>query len=123
MIFACIPARGGSVGVPRKNMKSLWGRPLIYWALRAALDSKADMVCVSTDNNYIASYARCYANQNARPNSMVVIRPDAISGGEVSSELAVNYTMINYPFPDRNIPHMGIRHVQDNPRVPALPRF
>ncbi len=86
MIFACIPARGGSVGVPGKNMEKLWGMPLIYWAIKAAFNSKADIICVSTDNPEIASFAiRCGVK--------VVLRPHAISGGEAASELAVNHAI------------------------------
>ena len=86
MIFACIPARGGSVGVPGKNMKPLWGRPLIFWAIRAAVGSRADVICVSTDDPEIASFAVWCGVK-------VVMRPQAISGGEVASELAVNHAI------------------------------
>lgn len=86
MIFACIPARGGSVGVPRKNMKLLWGRPLIYWAIRAAVGSRADVICVSTDDPVIADFAKWCGVK-------AVIRPKAISGGEAASELAVNHAI------------------------------
>lgn len=86
MIFAFIPARGGSVGVPGKNMKKLWGPPLIYWAILAALNSRAEVVCVSTDCLEIASFARwCGAE--------VVMRPAAISGDRDASELAVNHAI------------------------------
>ncbi|CAE8603658.1 unnamed protein product, partial [Polarella glacialis] len=38
-VVAIIPARGGSVSIPLKNIKELAGRPLIDWCVRAALDS------------------------------------------------------------------------------------
>ena len=58
-IVALIPARGGSKGIPRKNLAPLAGRPLIAWTIAAALGS-ADLsrVIVSTDDEEIAKVAR-----------------------------------------------------------------
>ncbi|MEF8848441.1 MAG: acylneuraminate cytidylyltransferase family protein, partial [Candidatus Thermoplasmatota archaeon] len=39
-ILAIIPARGGSKGVPRKNIRLLRGKPLIYYSIKAGLESK-----------------------------------------------------------------------------------
>mmetsp|Transcript_17848 Transcript_17848/g.51959 ORF Transcript_17848/g.51959 Transcript_17848/m.51959 type:complete len:238 (+) Transcript_17848:61-774(+) len=57
-VLAVVPARGGSVGIPLKNIKPLAGRPLLDWCVRAALDSGvfAD-VYVSTDHDQIAAAA------------------------------------------------------------------
>lgn len=53
-----IPARGGSKGLPRKNIKLLAGQPLISWPIRAALASGVvDRVFVSTDDAQIAECA------------------------------------------------------------------
>ncbi len=58
-VLALIPARGGSKGVPRKNILTIAGLPLIAWTIRAA---KASGVCghivVSTDDTEIADIAR-----------------------------------------------------------------
>ncbi|WP_165062269.1 cytidylyltransferase domain-containing protein [Adlercreutzia sp. ZJ154] len=60
-ILALIPARGGSKGIPRKNIKPLNGVPLIAYTIKAALQSKyVDGVCVSTDDDEIAEVARRY---------------------------------------------------------------
>jgi len=57
-IVAFIPARGGSVSIPLKNIKELAGRPLIDWSIRAALDSGIfSEVWVSTDHDGIAEVA------------------------------------------------------------------
>ena len=57
-VVAVIPARGGSKGVPRKNVRSLCGRPLLAWSVTAALDSGAfDSVWVSTDDDEVAEVA------------------------------------------------------------------
>ena len=49
-ILGVIPARGGSKGVPRKNIKELNGKPLIGYTIEAALASKLDRVIISTDD-------------------------------------------------------------------------
>ena len=60
-ILALIPARGGSKGVPRKNIKELCGKPLIAYAIETALGSSfIDRVVVSTDDQEIAEVARRY---------------------------------------------------------------
>lgn len=60
-ILVIITARGGSKGIPRKNIKLLNGKPLISYAIRAALKSKfADRVIVSTDNEEIAKISKKY---------------------------------------------------------------
>lgn len=57
--FALIPARGGSKGIPRKNIKLIAGKPLIVWTIEAALRSHLlDAVVVSTDDPEIADVAR-----------------------------------------------------------------
>lgn len=57
-ILALIPARGGSKGLPGKNLKPLAGKPLIAWTIEAACNSKyIDRVIVSTDDNHIAQTA------------------------------------------------------------------
>jgi len=56
MILGIIPARGGSKGIPRKNIKKLRNKPLIQWSIEAARESKLlDRFIVSTDDREIAS--------------------------------------------------------------------
>jgi len=58
-ILALIPARGGSKGVPRKNIIPIAGRPLIAYSIRQALNSRmVNRVIVSTDDYEIAEIAR-----------------------------------------------------------------
>jgi CMP-N,N'-diacetyllegionaminic acid synthase len=52
-----IPARGGSKGIPRKNIVPLGGRPLIAWTIGVALESALGRVLVSTDSQEIAAVA------------------------------------------------------------------
>jgi CMP-N,N'-diacetyllegionaminic acid synthase len=60
-ILAIIPARGGSKGVPFKNIKLLNGKPLIYYSIDAALKSKyIDRVVVTSDSEDIIRVAKSF---------------------------------------------------------------
>ena len=60
-VIAVIPARGGSKGIPRKNVRLLAGKPMIHYVIEAALAVEAiDAVIVSTDSDeirYVAELA------------------------------------------------------------------
>jgi pseudaminic acid cytidylyltransferase len=61
MDIAVIPARSGSKRIPRKNIKEFCGRPMIAWAISAAIDSNLfEKIIVSTDDAEIAEVAREY---------------------------------------------------------------
>lgn len=73
-ILAIIPARGGSKGIPRKNIKSLCGKPLIAWTIEEARKSKyITRMIVSTDDPEIAGAAKAYGAE------VPFLRPAAIS--------------------------------------------
>ena len=58
-ILALIPARGGSKGIPRKNIRSFAGHPLIAYSIAAGLQARQPMrVIVTTDDEQIAEVAR-----------------------------------------------------------------
>lgn len=60
-ILAIIPARGGSKGIPRKNIKKLKGKPLLYYTIKEAKKSKfLSKIVVSTDDEEIARISRKY---------------------------------------------------------------
>jgi len=60
-VLAIIPARGGSKGIPRKNIRNFAGHPLIAYSIAAALQSqRVTRVIVSTDDAEIAEVARAY---------------------------------------------------------------
>ncbi len=62
--YAIIPARGGSKGIPGKNMRRLAGHPVIAWSIMAArLSAAIDRVIVTTDNRDIADTALAYGAQ------------------------------------------------------------
>lgn len=59
-ILGIIPARGGSKGIPHKNIRSLGGEPLIAYSIKSALKSRIGRIIVSTDDPEIAEVARGY---------------------------------------------------------------
>ena len=86
-VVAIIPARGGSQGVPRKNLRRVGGVPLLARAITSAREaSRIDRVVVSTDDAEIAAVAREWG-------AGVVDRPAAISGGTASSESALLHAL------------------------------
>ncbi|MDT3316185.1 acylneuraminate cytidylyltransferase [Microbacterium sp. KSW4-11] len=85
--IAIIPARGGSKGVPGKNVARVGGIPLVARAVHAAVTSGAiDLVVVSTDDAAIADAARA-------AGARVVDRPADISGDQASSESALLHAL------------------------------
>lgn len=88
---AIIPARGGSKGIPLKNLQKVAGKTLLARAVEAASEaSGVDLVVVSTDHDGIADEAE-------RAGATVVRRPDEISGDLASSEDALLYTLEQLP--------------------------
>lgn len=81
--IAIIPARGGSRGIKRKNLRSVGGLPLVAHSILAALGSShIEKVFVSTDDEEIASVAK-------RHGAEAIMRPAEISGDTASSESAL----------------------------------
>jgi CMP-N-acetylneuraminic acid synthetase len=63
-ILAIIPARGGSKGIPRKNIKKLAGYPLISYSIKAALQALlVTRVIVSTEDEEIVGIARQFGGE------------------------------------------------------------
>ena len=72
-MIALIPARGGSKGLPGKNIKSLCGKPLIAYTIQAALNASGiNQVVVTTDSEEIAEISRQYGAEVPflRPNEL-----------------------------------------------------
>lgn len=79
-ILVLIPARGGSKGVPGKNIKELHGHPLIAYTISEARASKyVDDVVVTTDSFDIARVSRLYGAR------VPFMRPNELSGDEAKS--------------------------------------
>ncbi|MFI1333455.1 cytidylyltransferase domain-containing protein [Streptomyces sp. NPDC020845] len=89
-VVAVIPARGGSKGVPAKNLAAVGGVPLVARAVRECLASRlVTDVVVSTDDAGIAAVAR-------GAGAEVVQRPTAIAGDTATSEAAVLHALDTY---------------------------
>lgn len=85
--LAIIPARGGSKGIPRKNVLPLLDKPLIAHTIDAALGAgRVDRVVVSTDDAEIAAVARAYGAE-------VVMRPEALASDVARSEDALLHVL------------------------------
>ena len=58
-MIAIIPARGGSKGLNKKNIRELGGKPLIHWTIKAAIEAEGiDRVILSTDDTEIAELCK-----------------------------------------------------------------
>jgi len=85
MITAFIPARGGSKGIPEKNIKEFAGKPLVVHSIEYALNcSQIDEVVVSTDDDKIAKIAR-------KAGARIVKRPPELSTDFATTESAIDH--------------------------------
>lgn len=85
-VIAIIPARGGSKGLPGKNIKELCGKPLIAWSVEAGLASQyIDEVIVTTDSEEIAGIARDFGA------TIPFIRP-----AELASDTATSFDTVKH---------------------------
>ena len=86
-VFAIILARGGSKGIPRKNIKLLAGEPLISYSINQAKESKyIDKIIVSTDDKEIAEISKQYCAE-------IQIRPEEFSQDNTSSISSLQYVI------------------------------
>ena len=87
-IIAIIPARGGSKGIPKKNIKLLAGLPLIAYSIRHALESKyIDRVIVSTDDSKIAKIS-------AKHGAEIISRPAVLAQDNTPSEPVLEHAVV-----------------------------
>lgn len=87
-MLAVIPARGGSKGVPGKNIRELAGKPLVVYTIEAAINSGVfEKVIVSTDSVEIADIARKNGAE------VPFIRPEEISGDFASSDDVIKHAV------------------------------
>jgi CMP-N,N'-diacetyllegionaminic acid synthase len=86
-VLAIIPARGGSKGLPRKNIIDLAGKPLIAWTIEASLKSKyITKTIVSSDDKEILSISKEYGAE-------VIKRPDHLASDYATSESVVKHVI------------------------------
>jgi len=86
-VLAYIGARGGSKGLPGKNIKLLAGKPLIAWTIQAALNSKSvNRLIFSSDDQDILRVARKYGAET-------VVRPKWMAADHVSQEPGIRHAV------------------------------
>lgn len=82
-----IPARGGSKGIPRKNVRLMVGKPLISYSIDNALNSNYDIdVVVSTDDDEIARISSLYG-------ARIIIRPENLATDSVTLDPVIFHAM------------------------------
>lgn len=85
MNIACIiPARGGSKGIPGKNIKNFAGKPLIQWSIEHALNSE-----LINKGVYVSSDSDDILNASEKAGAKAIKRPDALATDSASSEVAL----------------------------------
>jgi len=88
-ILAIIPARGGSKGIPKKNVRLLAGKPLIAYSIETALKSKyINKVVVSTDDEEIAEISKIYGAE-------VIKRPRELARDDITLDIVIHHAVIN----------------------------
>ena len=93
-IVAVIPARGGSKGIPRKNIIRLNGKPLIQYSIQAGLDSqRVDECYVSTDDEEIERISKDCGAQ-------IIKRPSSLSGDTTSTFDVIKHSVEVLDNPD-----------------------
>ena len=85
-ILAIIPARGGSKGLPNKNILKVMNKPLIAWTIEESLKSKyIDNVVVSTDDQNIANISKKYDIEK------IILRPSHLATDSASTAAVLKY--------------------------------
>ena len=88
MKVAVIPARGGSKRIPRKNIRLFGGKPMIAWAIEAALQSGCfDRVLVSTDDEEVRAVALQYGAEAP------FVRPAALADDHTGTSAVVAHAI------------------------------
>lgn len=86
-VLAVIPARGGSKGIPRKNVRMIVNKPLIAYSIENALDSKYDVdVVVSTDDDEIVRISSSYGAE-------FIKRPENLATDSVKLDPVIFHAM------------------------------
>lgn len=90
-IICIILARGGSKGLKKKNLRKVNGKPLIYYPIRDAINTKImDDIIVSTDDTQIAKCAKKYGAK------VPFVRPKKLSGDLVTTESCLKHALLYY---------------------------
>ncbi|MGE4299500.1 MAG: acylneuraminate cytidylyltransferase family protein [Desulfovibrionaceae bacterium] len=132
-VCALIPARGGSKGVPRKNIRKLGGHPLIAYAIMASrLCPAIGRVVVSTDDEEIAAVARAYGAEvpflrpaefarDASPDLEVFVHAiDWFERNEGTVPDLLAHIRVTTPLRDPELVGRAVRELANAPKATAL---
>lgn len=93
-LLCVIPVRGGSKGIPRKNLKPIAGKPLVAWTIEQALEAKRVLegvhqvdVVVSTDDMELAEIARTYGAE------VPFMRPASLAEDTTATEPVIEHAI------------------------------
>jgi CMP-N,N'-diacetyllegionaminic acid synthase len=90
-VIAVVPARGGSKGLPGKNIREICGKPLIAWTIEKALKSLyVDVLLVTTDREDIAAISRSYGAK------VPFIRPAELATDHASTCNVIRHALAYY---------------------------
>ena len=93
-VLAIVPARGGSKGVPRKNVRPLGGKPLLQWTVEAARASvHIDRLVLSTDDDEIARLGRTIGIE------VPFMRPSAAASDEATADAVIDHALASLDEP------------------------
>lgn len=91
MNIAIIPARSGSIRIPNKNIKKFYGKPIISYSIKSAIDSNLfDKVIVSTDSEKIANIALKFGA------TIPFLRPKKIADNKTRITEVIKHTLLWY---------------------------
>jgi len=113
-VLAIIPARGGSKGIPRKNIKNFASHPLVAWSIAAAKQSNlVTRVIVSTDDEEIAAVSRLHGAE------VPFLRP-----ADLATDLAVDFPLFEHALGwlEENEGYVPELVIQLRPTSPIRPR-
>ncbi|MCK9351789.1 MAG: acylneuraminate cytidylyltransferase family protein [Candidatus Pacebacteria bacterium] len=99
--LAVIPARAGSKGIPKKNIISVGGKPLMAWTIESAFFAGVERVFVSSDSDEILEMAKKYGAETIR-------RPQSLSGDKISSESAIWHALDYLKKREKYVPDMAM---------------
>lgn len=119
-ILCVIPVRGGSKGIPRKNLKPIAGKPLVAWTIEQALDAKTALapeieldVVVSTDDKELADVAREYGAE------VPFMRPAELAEDTTATEPVIEHAIEFMSHEDRRPDAVMLLQATSPVRLPA----
>ncbi|GAB5564475.1 MAG: hypothetical protein Wins2KO_15380 [Winogradskyella sp.] len=97
-VLAIIPARGGSKGIPLKNLTMVNGKPLIDWTINAALQAKCiNDIVITSDNDDILSHAKTFKDV------VCIQRPRNLAEDDTPTEPVIEHALLSVVIEDYSV--------------------